>query len=136
MVVQIDVDNTITWAPGFFAWLSQALRRDGHRVRIVTARGLLPGEPEFTQKQLRDFGLVWDSLVLSEPVPDIDPRELPEGFPADLIYLWPKLRAAIQHEPDLLFDDSENVSALFARHLPRVKVLRPQSACLVEGIHG
>jgi hypothetical protein len=80
--------------------------------------------------------MVWDDLVLSEPVPEIEPKELPEGFPLEAIYLWPKLRAAMQDVPDVLFDDSEEVGALFARYLPGVKVMRPLSDFLPAGAEG
>ncbi|MBI4348102.1 MAG: hypothetical protein HY553_14690 [Elusimicrobia bacterium] len=127
MTIQIDIDDTITWAPAFFAWLSRALKRDGHRVRIVTARGRHLGEPEATAAELRKFGLVWDDLVLSEPVPEIDLADLPEDFPEGLIHLWPKCRATMAEPPDLVFDDSLEVNALLARYLPRVKILRPMN---------
>jgi hypothetical protein len=133
MLIQLDVDNTITWAPGFFAWMSQALKRDGHRVAIVTARGLLPGEPESTEKQLQGLGLVWDDLILSEPVPEIDSQELPADYPEELLQLWPKLKATMRARPDLVFDDSEEISALFARYMPDIKVMRPLSVSLGRG---
>ena len=128
MVIQLDIDDTITWAPAFFAWMSHALMRDGHRVRIVTARGRHSAEPAQTEMELRALGITWDELILSEAVPEIDRKELPPDFPEDLVHLWPKCRATMKDLPDLVFDDSVAVSALFSRYLPDVRVIRPLRA--------
>ena len=48
MIAQIDIDATITAAPEFFAWLTRALKRDGHRVLIVSSRTISPENLKLT----------------------------------------------------------------------------------------
>lgn len=61
MVLGLDIDGTITRHPGFFAALSQAFRAAGHRVVIITFRE----DRESTQKDLAEWGIVFDELVTS-----------------------------------------------------------------------
>lgn len=125
MVIQIDIDQTITAAPEFFAWLSQALRRDGHRVLIVTSRTTSPEPLRLTAEELRAFGVVYDKLLLSPAVDDLDPRRLPPGLhSAHRIFVF-KLIAAQDYGTEILFDDCSITSDLFRRHLPDVRVFRP-----------
>jgi hypothetical protein len=62
MRVAIDLDDTITAHPGFFAWFAAALRRDGHEVVVMTIR-CESGRPE-AEAELRRHGVPWDQLVM------------------------------------------------------------------------
>jgi len=92
MNVVIDVDETITAAPTFFAWLCAALRRDGHRVVILTVRR----DREDTAQELARLGLAYDSL--ETPPPEVS-MELS----------W-KIARATELAPDVIFDDSTDVA--------------------------
>lgn len=125
MIVQLDIDDTITAAPEFFAWLSQALRRDGHTVLVVTSRVHSLENFKTTAEELRDFGIVFDKLIMSPEPDDIDPRRLPPDLhPAHRVYIN-KVIAAEDCGTDILFDDCSITSHLFQRSLPHVKVFRP-----------
>ena len=87
MIVVIDVDETVTAAPVFFSWLSRALRRDGHRVIILTVRR----DREDTARLLVRLGVAWDELVTPPPE-------------ADRALEW-KISRARELAPDVLIDD-------------------------------
>lgn len=63
MHVGIDIDETITAAPAFFAFLSRALRREGHRVTILTLRRCREG----AETTLRELGISYDTLETLPP---------------------------------------------------------------------
>ena len=60
MVIGLDIDDTITRHPAFFAFLSQALIDAGHKVVIITFRG----ERESTEADLREWGIAYSELFL------------------------------------------------------------------------
>ncbi len=62
MVIGIDIDDTITRHPRFFAFLSQALVAAGHRVAIITFRE----DPVATSATLEAWGVRWTELVTSD----------------------------------------------------------------------
>ena len=125
MIIQIDIDGTIDAAPTFFSWLTAAARRDGHSIHIVSSRTTSPTNLKATAAELEDTGIVYDKLVLSPDVDDLDPARLPPGLPpAHRIYVY-KLIVAEDEGADLLFDDCSITADLFRKHLPRVRVFRP-----------
>jgi hypothetical protein len=62
MVIGIDIDDTITRHPGFFAFLTEALIAAGHRVVIITFRE----DRERTAAALEAWGVQWTELVTSD----------------------------------------------------------------------
>jgi len=125
MVVQIDIDGTINWAPVFFAWMTRVFQREGHRVLIVTTLEDVPGERELTEEELRGWEITYDKLILSPPLGDLDSRRFPPGLhPSHKLYVY-KLFVAQDHGTDILFDDCGITADLFRKHLPQVKVFRP-----------
>lgn len=125
MIVQLDLDGTLDAAPAFFAWLTAALRRDGHRVLVVTSRTTSPENLKATAAELKELGVVYDQLFLSPALDDLDSRRFPPGmYPAHRLYVY-KLIAAEDHGVEVLFDDCSITTDLFRKHLPKVKVFRP-----------
>lgn len=61
MNVALDIDDTITRHPEFFAFLSKVLRDGGHKVFIITFRH---DEPD-TRKDLKSMGITFDKLVVA-----------------------------------------------------------------------
>lgn len=59
MNIGLDIDDTITRHPEFFAFLSQSLRAAGHRVIIITFRD----DPRSTADDLAAMGIVYDELI-------------------------------------------------------------------------
>ena len=86
MKVALDIDGTISEHPEFFAVLSAALRGAGHQVIVLTYRD--PERAEATRRQLADWGVVFDELVIA---------------PA----LEAKGELCAAHGVDLFFDDQD-----------------------------
>ena len=61
MVVGIDIDDTITRCPEFFAFLTRALVGAGHEVVIITFRE----DRAEAEAVLKGWGIVYDKLVMS-----------------------------------------------------------------------
>lgn len=63
MVIGLDIDDTITRHPVFFAFLSRALIDAGHQVVIITFRACR----ESADADLRAWGVACSQLVLGTP---------------------------------------------------------------------
>jgi hypothetical protein len=61
MNVALDIDDTITRHPEFFAFLSKALKDAGHKVFVISYRA----DYEFTKAELAEYGVVYDDLILA-----------------------------------------------------------------------
>jgi hypothetical protein len=61
MVIALDIDDTITRHPAFFALISQALIQAGHRVLIITFRDEA-GRAD-TEADLDGWGIAYDELI-------------------------------------------------------------------------
>jgi predicted secreted acid phosphatase len=64
MNIGIDIDATITEMPEFFAIIAKTFRAAGHKVYIVSYRGI--DGRDGTLQDLVDFGIEHDGLYLSE----------------------------------------------------------------------
>ena len=125
IVLGLDVDDTITAAPEFFALLTKAVRQAGGRVCIVTRRGNLPEVVEATRVELEDYGIEFDEIncipdkkdeYISCPHEDLDWYEK---------YLWQKVAICEARNVDVLFDDDPKVVRLFERYAPGIQVFQP-----------
>ena len=61
MVVGLDIDDTITRHPEFFAFLSNALINAGHKVIIITFRE----NRKVTEDYLKQCGIAYSQLITS-----------------------------------------------------------------------
>ncbi|MBL1218621.1 MAG: HAD family hydrolase [Planctomycetes bacterium] len=61
MNIALDIDDTITRHPEFFAFLTASLRQAGHRIIILTFRE----DAEVTTADLHGWGIVFDELITS-----------------------------------------------------------------------
>ena len=82
MNIAIDLDDTITYAPETFAALTQMLGRKNY-IYIITNRN--PDTRANTVKELEDFRIVYDNLILT----------------AD------KKKAILENEIDIFFEDTD-----------------------------
>ena len=124
MVIQIDIDGTIDRAPAFFKWLTISLKKDDHKVLIVTSRTHSPQNRLATADELGSLGIVYDALILS-PEPDaINIGRMPRDLhPAHKLFIN-KIFAAEDNGVDSVFDDCGITADLFRRYLPKVQVFR------------
>lgn len=109
MTVVIDVDETAAAWPRFFGWLASALRRDGHKLVVLTARRDRDG----TAALLERLGVEFDVL------------ETPPDSALDA-FAW-KLARAAALAPDVLVDDAVE---LVNGAGPRTCALVPRDASL------
>lgn len=61
MTIALDIDDTITTHPAFFALISQALAQAGHRVLIITFRD--ENSRHTTEADLAGWGIAYDELI-------------------------------------------------------------------------
>lgn len=121
----LDMDDTVTDAPRWFAARLRDLRSRGGRVWIISSRSDLPEVRAFTATQLRNWEIEVDGIILQpqDPAPDA---------PADLDWfsrsLWFKVSACRELGIDLMVDDSLSVEALFQRHGGRTMFVRYQTS--------
>lgn len=94
LVVALDIDDTISRHPAFFAFLSNALVGAGHKVLIITFRIDRPS----AEADLRSWGIAYDELLTPSADPDSD----------DGTDEW-KGRLCEELGVDVLFDDSPEV---------------------------
>lgn len=125
MVIQLDIDGTLDMAPTFFSWLSKALRRDGHKILVVSSRTTSTANLRDTATELKEMGIIYDMLILSPELDDLDASRFPPGLPRAHQPYISKLMAAEDHGTDVLFDDCGITAQLFLENLPEVTIFRP-----------
>ena len=124
MNIQIDIDGTIDKAPEFFKWLTQSLRVSNHKVFIVSSRTTSPQNDKETAKELKEYEVTYDKLVLTPNLKDLDSKRFPTDMnPGAQLYIH-KLFTAEDNDTDILFDDCGITTELFRKYLPGVKVFR------------
>jgi len=124
MNIQIDIDGTIDKAPVFFRWLTNNLKTSEHKVFIVTSRTSSPMNDAETEKELKGYGIMYDKLVLTPNLKDLDSKRFPSDMnPGAQLYIH-KLFTAEDNNIDILFDDCGITTELFRKYLPEVKVFR------------
>lgn len=124
MNIQIDIDGTIDKAPDFFKWLTQSLRVSNHKVFIVSSRTYSLHNEKETAKELKEYGVTYDKLVLTPSLKDLDSKRFPPDMNSGAkLYIY-KLFAAEDNNIDILFDDCGITTELFRKYLHNVKVFR------------
>lgn len=98
MTIALDIDDTISRHPGFFAFISRALIQAGHRVLIITFRD--ESSRNGTESDLRGWGIHYDELICWS----MQTCDLAE------VDAW-KGRLCREHGVDLFFEDDPNVLA-------------------------
>ncbi len=97
MKIGLDLDETITEFPAFFALLAGALIDAGHQVHVITYRSPEPdGDNPATREELDGLGIRYTELHLPDGISDA-----PQ---------W-KARVASAVGLDLMIDDSPEVLA-------------------------
>lgn len=94
LVIALDIDDTITAHPAFFAFLSQSAIAAGHEVLIITFRE----DRVAAESDLRALGIVWSKLITSTVV-----EHLEHGIDE-----W-KGWVCREHAVDIFFDDMPEV---------------------------
>ncbi len=117
MHICLDVDDTITYAPGFFASLCD--RFSGARITIVTFRTDLTQ----TKDYLNSVGVRFDQIVVSTD-------EQHGKSQSESLYEW-KANFVNRLRPDIFFEDMPKVVALID---PTILVFMPCDEIIREWI--
>jgi len=122
VVLALDIDDTITTNPVFFATLSSAITDAGGRVIIVTSRTNAPETQLETERQLRKWKITYDALHVLDSA-----EHAAQACPhADLDwyqkYLWQKVDICLREGVGVVYDDDAKVIALFRRFAPGIHV--------------
>ena len=104
MIVAIDLDNTITDAPEFFAVLTKALIDSGHAVHVITYRE--PGTEDRARADLDALGIRYSELHL--PQDWCEPAAWKAGLAADL-----GVQIFIEDSPEVLARMPKGVQRLW-----------------------
>jgi hypothetical protein len=94
LTIALDIDETITAHPQFFAFLSQAAIAAGHTILIITFRE----DRESTEADLQSWGIAWTTLITSSLA-----EHMEHGVDE-----W-KGWVCRQHGVDVFFDDMAEV---------------------------
>src|SRR5262245_56407316 len=106
MIIALDIDDTITQHPPFFALLSSSLMAAGHQVIIITFRE----DRARAEADLRAWGISYTTLVTASLE-----QHLEHG-----VYEW-KAAMCRRHAVDIFFEDNPDV----LRHVA------PRTFCLM-----
>jgi len=119
--IALDIDDTITVEPPFFAAVSESVWGLGRELHIVSSRS--PAARSETLAELRGYGIRFSALHLT---PDISAaqtlcphREL-DWYSR---WLWLKVDYALKHKITHFVDDDPKVLALLARYAPAITAI-------------
>jgi len=124
MIIAIDIDDTITAMPKFFAILSKAVLRERGKVIIISSRMNTPEVVQETGRELKEYGLVYSRLVMIE-----GKDTAAVTCPHDELdwwnkYLWQKKDVCQREGVEVVIEDDEKVVELFRKYAPEIRVLR------------
>jgi len=124
MVIQIDIDGTINQAPAIFSAMTKALGGNGHRILVVSARVEDSESREFTTKQLREWRIDYEELILTPPFRQLIPSWFPPNLPLEQRAIFFKVMTARERRVDVAFEDDGLVIDLFRAYLPEMQVFQ------------
>jgi len=124
MRIALDIDDTITAIPEFFAALSACIEKSGGRVIIVSSRTDNQEVRIHTVKELAEYGIVYSELYL---LPDSEAAKTLYDV-QDLNwyqkYLYGKVEICKNEKINVVYDDDPQVLMLFQRHAPEIQVFQ------------
>lgn len=92
--IGLDIDDTITRCPAFFALLCKALLDAGHEVHVISYRE----SRQQTEEELREYGIRFTSLTLTDR----------DDFAREGFFQW-KAKVCKELGIDILFEDMPEV---------------------------
>ena len=118
MVIALDIDDTITLHPAFFAAFSSAMRAAGHTIVIITLRE----SERLARADLASMGIVFDRIVCATP----------DGL-AEHGYAW---KASVCRElgVDVFFEDSPRILSHVDPKTLAFLVTQPEGRASLAGV--
>jgi len=108
MKVGLDLDNTITAAPWFYAALTSGLHHFGHQIFIISFRDDSACSLTRAKNELKEHKIIYDHIMLA-PISEIN------------IGKW-KARIIDQYRIDLMIDDMPEVLAVASERCQKLWV--------------
>jgi hypothetical protein len=121
MKLYLDIDDTITADPVFFAMISHRIYACGGEVHVVSSRSQ-EAMPQ-TCTEIDALGIVHSSIYLLPSIGDaqaICPHRELDWFQK---HLWLKVGYALDNEITHAVDDDEKVLFLFSRYAPEIRAI-------------
>lgn len=122
IIICLDIDKTITKAPKFFSFLTQAVKKAGGKVYIISTRTADPVVYDDTRFELKGYGIQYDDLYLlpyDESIKTTCPHEDLDWFQK---YLWQKVEYCLDNNVEVYFDDDTKVLELFQKYAPGIQL--------------
>jgi hypothetical protein len=124
MKIGLDVDDTIMRQPEFFSILSNAVKKEGWKVHVVTTRPDRDADRERTLKDLSACKIAYD-VIYHLPKQEGEVEDCPHGELDDYEkFVWQKVRYCKENGVGMFFDDDEHVVEIFKRYAPDIQVFR------------
>lgn len=134
MRLGLDIDNTITADPRFFARIAAHWRLSCGEVHVVTTRN--DQGRSGTLDQLRRLGIPFDAIHF---LPRMDPDRAfdgPTGLDWYQRYLYGKVAYCLGHGITHVVDDDSKVLSLFCNHAPDILTAHPSQRDRIRGWAG
>lgn len=123
MRLGLDIDNTISAYPKYYADLSRKVKERGGRVIIISSRSETPDVREITSNELNDWNIKFDKLYLFKSLDDVKHLCPYKNLGDYNTLLWQKLHHCIAESIEQYHDDDSVVIRLFKSYLPSVEVI-------------
>ncbi len=119
MKIALDIDDTITKYPDFFAKLSKQ-----HDCVIVTSRDATVASVEHTKQLMNELSIRYSALYFCDWQADLSDL-IPEELEGAKRLLYQKVLACKKAQVTAIFDDDVTVQQLIKQYLPEVAVFSP-----------
>ena len=116
--IGLDIDGTITSAPGQFAQLARSVLESGGRIVVITSRSIVALRE--TTTELARYGVAYSALHFLPSIEDgarLCPHHELDWFNR---YLWCKVAIADDCGVTDYVDDEQRVVDLFHRYSPQI----------------
>ncbi len=118
MIIALDIDNTITKHPKFFAELSRK-----HEIIIVTSRPNTETSRSETEALLSDIEISYRHIYYCD-WNEVDDENIPTELEGPDRLLYQKIIACQHGEADAIFDDDSSVIELINNYLPNIATFK------------
>lgn len=122
-IISLDIDDTISVFPGYFAKLSHKTYLDCGQIIINSSRSETPQSRLETEEQLKGWGIQYDKLYLFRSLDEVEHLCPHPEFNWDKKYLWQKIHHCRMAGALTHYDDDNNVIELFKLYAPDIKVI-------------
>ena len=123
MKIGLDIDDTISANPQFFADLCRHTYGQGGSVIIISSRSEGEEVRAITTEQLKGWSIHYDRLYLFRPFEEVEhicPHAELDWYKK---YLWQKVHHCINESVDFYYDDDDKVIDLFKLHAPEINIV-------------